>query len=358
MPLYMDFHKIENVTVDDVQSAHTADESIQEQYGVKYHQFWVNQKEGTVFCLVEGPDAKTCELVHQLAHGNLPCAMTEVEPGSFKLFMGDKLAVDHGLTRSEDGEIDDGYRCVMVVSIRGITSAKNSGDLHRLQIPFWAKEKVSENIKAHRGRTKRWEADDTLIGVFNDAEDAVKCAGKIQEELQSGNEAQVIFKIGISADQPVTHDGKFFSDAIRSGHRHCTTANDNQILVSALAGKLSTALRASSRVRFLDTPEEEFVFDLLDITDTKLAHENFNVASICKDIGISRPQLYRKITSLTGRAPNDFLRDLRLEKSLALLKQRTKNISQIALEVGYSNPSYFSKCFAEKFGCMPSEVFA
>jgi AraC-like DNA-binding protein len=80
------------------------------------------------------------------------------------------------------------------------------------------------------------------------------------------------------------------------------------------------------------------------------------VASICKDIGISRPQLYRKITALTGRAPNDFLRDLRLEKSLALLKQRTRNISQIALEVGYSNPSYFSKCFAEKFGCLPSEV--
>ncbi len=46
MPLYMDFHKIENVTIDDVLSAHMADESIQEQYGVKYHQFWVNQKKG------------------------------------------------------------------------------------------------------------------------------------------------------------------------------------------------------------------------------------------------------------------------------------------------------------------------
>jgi AraC-like DNA-binding protein len=359
MPFYMDFHKFDNISVENVQSAHTADESIQEEYGVRYHQYWVNQQEGTVFCLVEGPDAKTCELVHKLAHGNLACAMTEVQPGTFKFFMGDKLKVDHGLTRSEDGDIDDGFRCVLVASIRGITNAKSLGDFQSLQIPHWAKEKVMENIKAHQGRTKRWETDDTLTGVFNEAEDAIRCAEKIQEELLAeGDETPVIFKIGISADQPVTRDGEFFSKAIRVAHRLCMTANDNQILVSALASKLSTTVTTTGKIRFLDIPEEEFVFGLLDITDNKLAQENFNVASICRDIGISRPQLYRKITSLTGRAPNDFLRDLRLEKSFLLLKQRTKNISQVALEVGYSNPSYFSKCFAEKFGCMPSEILA
>jgi AraC-like DNA-binding protein len=354
MPFYMDFHKFDNISVDNVQSAHTADEAIQEQFGVRYHQYWVNQKEGTVFCLVEGPDAKTCEHVHQLAHGNLACAMTEVEPGTFKFFMGDKLPVDHGLTRSEDGEIDDGYRFVMVASIRGV--AKNA-DLQRLQVPDWAKEKVTQHIQAHRGRTRKWEMDDTFIGVFNEVDDAIGCAEKIGDAL-ARQQPSVIFKIGVSADQPVTRDGEFFTKAIRLAHRLCTTANDNQILVSALAGKLSAARKTSGPVRFLDIPEEEFVFGVLDITDTKLAEENFNVASICQDIGISRPQLYRKITSLTGRAPNDFLRDLRLEKSLTLLKQRTKNISQVALEVGYSNPSYFAKCFAEKFGCMPSEILA
>lgn len=359
MPLFMDFHKIENVTVDDVQSAHTADESIQEKYGVKYHQYWVNQQEGTVFCLVEGPDAKTCELVHQLAHGNLACAMTEVEPGSFKLFMGDKLKVDHGLTRSEDGEIDDGYRTVLVASIRGIMNAKKAGSDHRLHIPLWAKEKIIEITKAHSGRAKQWPSGDTLVGVFNETDDAVKCADKILYELGSKRNApRVIFKIGITADQPVTRDGEFFTKAIQLGHRLCTAANDSQVLVSSLASKLCSARKTSSHVRFLDATEEEFVFGLLDATEGKLAQETFNVATLCKDIGISRPQLYRKMTSVTGRAPNDFLRDLRLEKSLALLQQRTKNISQIALEVGYSNPSYFSKCFAEKFGCTPSEVFA
>jgi AraC-like DNA-binding protein len=353
----MDFHKLENVTLDNVKSDHTADEAIQEQYGVRYHQFWVNEKEGTVFCLVEGPDAETCELVHKIAHGNLACAMTQVEPGHFSLFMGEKFVVDNGLTRTQSGEIDDGYRSVLVASIRG--TSKNGDDSQPLEIPSWAKEIVGENINAKRGRTKKWETDDTIIGVFNEVENALMCAKLIQHELQNSTaEPQVIFKIGISADQPVTADGEFFSKAVRLGHRLCATAGDNQILVSALASKLSAEKKSTDQIKFLDTPEEEFVFGLLDITDTKLAEEDFNVASICKDIGISRPQLYRKITSLTGRAPNDFLRDLRMEKSLTLLKQRTKNISQVALEVGYSNPSYFSKCFAEKFGCMPSEIFA
>jgi AraC-like DNA-binding protein len=284
--------------------------------------------------------------------------MTEVEPGSFTLFMGDKLKVDHGLTHSEDGEVDDGYRCVLVVSIRALMTNGNAGDFQRLQIPRWAKERVTEKIHASRGRAKKWDGDDTLIGVFNEAEDAVRCAEKIQRELQSVNESPVSFKISITADQPVTRNGEFFSRAVRFGNRLCAIADNNQILVSALASKLTPSRKASDHVRFLDIPEEEFILALLDVTDNKLAEENFNVASICKDVGISRPQLYRKITSLTGRAPNDFLRDLRLEKSLTLLRQRTKNISQIAMEVGYSNPSYFAKCFAEKFGCMPSEVFA
>lgn len=355
MPLYMDFHKFHNkVTLDDVKSAHTADESIQEKYGVRYHQYWVNEKDGTVFCLVEGPDAQTCELVHQIAHGNLACAMTEVEPGSFTLFMGDKLTVDHGLTRTENGQVDDGYRFVLVASLRAIAGGKNPGGL---QVAPDTKNEVTNCIKAHRGRTMKGETDDTFIGVFNDAEDAIACGEAIRKGLHKKHKPDVVFRIGISADQPLDHDGKFFSKAIRIGQRLCSTANDNKILVSALAGRLAASRKSSDHIRFLDPSEEEFVCDLLDTTDNNLAQKNFNVATICRDIGISRPQLYRRMTSLTGRAPNDFLRDLRLDRALSLLRQRTKTISQVALEVGYSNPSYFSKCFAERFGCLPSEVF-
>ena len=359
MALFMDFHKLDNITVDEVISAHMADLSIQEKYGVKYHQFWVNQKAGTVFCLTEGPDAKTCELVHQLAHGNIACAITEVETGTYKLFMGENQQVDHGVVKKQDGSIDLGYRNILVASIRGMTNARDSKELPLLQIPHWAKIVASQSISEFHGREVKWDADDSLIGVFNDATDAVECARQIQRELLDfDHEPNVVFKIGISADQPVTKDGEFFTKAIKLAHRLSSTAENNQILISSLVKKLSKEedAPASSNIKYLDPTEEQFVTDLLDITDQNLSNKSFDIESMCKDIGVSRPQLYRKITLITGRAPNDFLRNIRMEKALTLLKQKAGNISQVALEVGYNNPSYFAKCFADKFGCTPSEV--
>ena len=358
MPLFMDFHKIENITVDDVVSAHMADIAIQEKYGVKYHQFWVNQEAGTIFCLTEGPNKEACQLVHQLAHGNIACALTEVESGTYKMFMGDSQQVDHGIVKKQDGSIDLGYRNILVASIRGITCAGDSKDLQLLQIPEWAKRIVSEKITQLNGREVKWETDDSLIGVFNEATDAVKCASQIQNILLAyDHEPKVVFKIGLSADQPVTKDGEFFTKAIKLAHRLSNTAEDNQILISSLVKKLcGEIVPSTSLVKYLDLSEEQFASNLLDITDGNLSNNNFSIESMCKDIGVSRPQLYRKITSLTGRAPNEFLRDLRMERALSLLKQKAGNVAHVALEVGYNNPSYFAKCFSNKFGCTPSEV--
>jgi AraC-like DNA-binding protein len=361
MAFFMDFHKFDNITIDEVIKAHMADLSVQEKYGVKYLQFWVNQQAGTVFCLTEGPDAKTCELVHQLAHGHIACAMTEVEAGMYKLFMGENQQVDHGLVKKQDGSVDLGYRNILVASIRSVTIAKDSKELPLLQVPQWAKMVARQSISKFHGREVKWDADDSLIGVFNDATEAVACGCQIQRELlDSIHEPHVVFKIGISADQPLTKDGEFFTKAIKLAHRLSNTSENNQILISSLVKKLikeGDAL-ASSNVKHLDPNEEQFVSHLLDITDQNLSNNSFSIESLCKDIGVSRPQLYRKITSITGRAPNDFLRDMRMEKALTLLKHKAGNIAQVALEVGYNNPSYFAKCFSEKFGCMPSEISA
>ena len=54
MPLFMDFHKFDKITIEDVKTDHIADLSVQAKYGVKYHQFSVNREAGTVFCLMEG----------------------------------------------------------------------------------------------------------------------------------------------------------------------------------------------------------------------------------------------------------------------------------------------------------------
>lgn len=356
MPLYMDFHKIAGLTIEDVKKAHLADLAVQEQYGVKYHQFWLNQEAGTIFCLTEGPDMKTCEMVHRLAHGNVACAMTEVEPGYYKVFMGEGHEVDHGIVRNRDGSMDLGYRSVLAVTVQHVTKTNDSENPSKLQTSISARQLVLQKIDEHNGRHVKWVTDDSLIGVFNDPLQAVSCARNIRNRLPAIS-PEVSFRAGLSAGQPVSEDGEFFAKVLKLAHRLNNIAQGNEILLSSLARDLcndDVVIDNDSFVRSLNASEEDFVSGLLEITERNLSNETFTINNLCSDLGISRPQLYRKITSLAGRSPNDLLRDLRMDKALTLLKRKTGNISEVALEVGYSSPSYFARCFAKKFGCTPS----
>ncbi|MCC6288735.1 MAG: DUF4242 domain-containing protein [Chitinophagaceae bacterium] len=359
MPLYMDFHHIENVTVEDVKRAHMADVAIQDKYGVRYLQFWVNQEAGTVFCLIEGPDPETCEKVHQMAHGNIACALTEVETGFYEMMMGTGHTVnDYGLVQKKNGFLDTGYRTILVVSLYGITRATASSDLSMLLTPNWARKIVREQMERFAGRHLTWDADDSIVAVFDDATDAVSCALLIKNTLEQfePKHPEVIFKMGLSASQPVTKEGDFFKEAIKLGHRLSLIASNNQILTCALVRKIcnNEAVFSDDAVKSLNTKEQEFISNLIHVTETKIADQQFDLNTLSNEVCVSRPQLYRKITALTGRSPNDFIIDLRMQKALSLLKQKKACIAEIAYNSGFNSPSYFSKCFAEKFGCTPS----
>jgi peptidyl-tRNA hydrolase len=83
MPLYMDMHNIDGgVKADDVAQAHTADLQTQEQYGVTYLRYWVDEGQGKIFCLVDAPDEETANTVHREAHGLVADAIYPVLEGS------------------------------------------------------------------------------------------------------------------------------------------------------------------------------------------------------------------------------------------------------------------------------------
>jgi hypothetical protein len=82
MPSYMDVHDIPGVTAEDVAKAHEADVRVQGQYGVNYKQYWVDEADGKVFCLVDAPDKDTATRVHREAHGLEAHTLYEVEAGS------------------------------------------------------------------------------------------------------------------------------------------------------------------------------------------------------------------------------------------------------------------------------------
>jgi len=83
MPLFMDMHNMEGgVSAADVAKAHEADVATQAPHGVTYKQYWVDEKAGKIFCLVEAPDAEAANTVHREAHGLVADEIFEVHEGS------------------------------------------------------------------------------------------------------------------------------------------------------------------------------------------------------------------------------------------------------------------------------------
>ena len=81
----------------------------------------------------------------------------------------------------------------------------------------------------------------------------------------------------------------------------------------------------------------------------------FNVEALCKEVGISRTHLHRKMKEILGTTASELIRDVRLRHACELLEKGGVDISQIAYAVGYNNPAHFSTTFKKHFGVSPSE---
>lgn len=102
--------------------------------------------------------------------------------------------------------------------------------------------------------------------------------------------------------------------------------------------------------------ENEFYARFLEIVSAEMGNPDLNVDQLASRMGLGRSQFYRKIKALTNYTPVELLRNLRLKRSRDLLTTTQKTISEIAYEVGFSTPAYFTRCYKESFGETPSEL--
>ena len=102
--------------------------------------------------------------------------------------------------------------------------------------------------------------------------------------------------------------------------------------------------------------EDTFLIKFRDFIEKNMADSDLSVETIGAELGLSRVQLYRKVKALTGQSPVELLRTARLQKGRELLQTTDKNVSEIAYEVGFTAPSYFTKCFKDEFGISPSDL--
>ena len=125
---------------------------------------------------------------------------------------------------------------------------------------------------------------------------------------------------------------------------------------------LSTELAAVPRTdgESAKTPasdiDSEFYRRFIAVVDREIANAELSVEELASEMGLSRVQFYRKIKSLTNYSPAELLRILRLKRADTMLKTTEKSISEILYSVGFSSPSYFTKCYREYFGETPTDV--
>lgn len=101
--------------------------------------------------------------------------------------------------------------------------------------------------------------------------------------------------------------------------------------------------------------DQKFIERTQAVLDENLTDPDLNIEDFSKHVGMSRMQLHRKLKAITGLTATEFIRTQRLRLAASLLEKSDVNVSEICYQVGFNNPSYFSKCFKDEFGCLPSE---
>lgn len=112
----------------------------------------------------------------------------------------------------------------------------------------------------------------------------------------------------------------------------------------------------SSNFHIPRNEEPLFLVHFKDVVEAHLSNSDISVDDLAAEMNLSRVQLYRKVKSITGASPIELLRTARLNKAYQLLLTTDKNISEVAYGVGFTAPSYFTKCFKEEFGVSPSDL--
>ena len=102
--------------------------------------------------------------------------------------------------------------------------------------------------------------------------------------------------------------------------------------------------------------EPLFIVRFKDVVEARLSDSDLSVDDLASAMNLSRVQLYRKVKAISGSSPVELLRTARLNRGYQLLLTTGKNISEVAYDVGFTAPSYFTKCFKDEFGISPSDL--
>ena len=357
----MDRHDIpDEIKAEHVAQMHQEDLKVEHLYGCKGMTYWCDENRKTAFCLIKAPNKEAIQEMHNHSHGEFPHSIIEVNEKIVESFLG-RIEDPKKAQNTELNIINDpAFRTVMIIETSNYLNRLEANQFGMFTEKFH--NSVAKTLKHFNGRVVKKDNNTYLIS-FISVSDAVLCALKIQYNFKyittKYDSTNRRFKIGLSTGIPVTNKDGIFEEAITLATRMCEVVKE-QVVVSS---EVKTLYESENRnatinkelIHTLKPAEEKFLTHLMDHIESSWNKPNFNVSNFSKELGYSKSQLYRKLMNLTGMSPNNFIREFRLHRALNLLHDQSGNISEVAYEAGYNSPAYFSKCFKQKYGILPSK---
>lgn len=211
----------------------------------------------------------------------------------------------------------------------------------------------------------KYVPDLIVCDVMMPVMDGLECCRRIKDEISTSH-IPVLLLTACSMDEQRAQgyesgaDGyvaKPFNTTVLKSR--CRNLIENRRRIKNLWGNqspLAATPAETPKPKINPDSENEFYARFLDIVSAEMGNPDLNIDRLASEMGLGRSQLYRKIKALTNYTPVELLRNLRLKRSREMLTTTQKSISEIAYEVGFSTPAYFTRCYKEAFGETPSEL--
>lgn len=262
--MFLDRHDAVDATPEDVAAAHMHDLEVQGSYGVKYHTYWFDRENRTVFCLAEGPNREAIETVHRESHGLMATMVVELDlnaPLNPMLAPMPEHPPGTAYTASA-------VRAIVFTDICGsVAQTYALGDDGHMQILREHNEIVRARLGAHDGREVK-HTGDGIMAAFASVAGAVAFATEVQQALDARNATASVplcVSIGIAAGEPLTDESDdLFGAAVQLAARLCAAADAGEIAVSLAVRELCVgkqfvfADRGAEMLKGLPQPVQTF----------------------------------------------------------------------------------------------------
>ena len=263
------------------------------------------------------------------------------------------------------------------------------GDIGWMELLQKHNQCILDLSKQYRGRIIKKAGDGFLI-VFEGPSKAVHCGLEIINKIKPLN---IKIRIGIHIGECIFSEDDITGMAVHIASRVQECAEGGEIVITETVKNLlyGTGLEFKAKgpamlkgienhVNLLSVKDSEqdeldlankqtisinnlpqnhsFLENVLQSIENHIDNEEYTVEQLCKDVGLSERQLQRKLKATANKSPNQLIRSVRLHKAKEYLIMKDENVSDVAFKTGFTNMSYFTKCFKAEFGMMPSEMLS